>query len=211
LSFDRPTPQGAQVLSSAPFVAAELVLRARAWPRARFSLELLLAYQTSLGLALQASPLFAQAEDVDVRWQRVELSAAGVVRLGAAANAPALAFPLGVVVRSLFPAVHQLTVPQYTILGPQLRAELLLALSAAISVRVGPELQWLLYAGGSSAREVPCCSGIGIGARGAIESRLGDVVRLALAYGESHGFIPAGSWRFMDTDRVLTLRVAGEL
>jgi hypothetical protein len=211
LMFQRPTPEGVQKLPQTAFAAAELVLRGRAWPKNRFSLEALLAYQTSLGLVLQASPLFALPQNVDVRWQRVELSIAPVIRLGEDAKAPALAFPLGMVVDSLFAGVHQFSVPNYTFGGPQLRAELLLEISNVIRLRAGPQAQWLLLVAHSLKQEGACCQGIGFGGRGAIEARVGEAIRVALAYSESHAFVPAGAWRFTSVDRFLTVRVAGEL
>jgi hypothetical protein len=200
-----------QKLPQTPFGAAEIVLRVRGWPRNRLSLEALIAYQTSVGLVLQASPLFALPQNVDVRWQRVELGVASVLRLGEAANAPALAFPLAMVFDSLFAEVHQFSVPRYTFGGPQLRAELLLELSHVIRLRAGPEAQWLLLVASSLKQQGACCQGIGFGGRGAIEARVGEAIRVALAYSESHAFVPAGAWRFTSVDRLLTVRLAGEL
>jgi hypothetical protein len=211
LMFQRPTPQGVQRLPQTPFGAAELVLRGRAWPTHRLSFEALVAYQTSLGLVLQTSPLFALPQNVDVRWQRVELSVAPVIRLGEAANAPALAFPVGMLFDSLFPGVHQFSVPKYTFGGPQLRAELLLEISNVIRLRAGPQAQWLLLVANSLKQEGACCQGIGFGGRGTIEARVGEAIRVALAYSESHAFVPAGAWRFTSVDHFLTVRVAGEL
>jgi hypothetical protein len=211
LAFQRPTPQGLQILPQTPFAAAELLLRVRAWPGQRLSLETLLAYQTSLGLVLQTRPLFALPQNVEARWQRVELSAAPTVRLGAASDAPRLAFPVGLVLRSLFPGVHQFSVPNYRLGGFLLRAELSIALGRFISLRAGPEAQWLVFVEPSLRRAGACCQGVAIGGRAWLEAAVGPALRIALAYGESHAFAPIGEWRFMDIDRCLTARIAGEL
>jgi hypothetical protein len=211
LSFVRPTAAGAQKLDGTPFAATELLLRAHAWPANRLSLDMLLVYQTSFGLVLQVAPLFALPQNVDVRSQRVELSAAPVLRLGSGADAPALAFPIGFVFRSFLPEVHQFNVPKYSLAGPNLRAELLLELSELVHLRAGPELQWLVLVDGSLRREGACCQGASLGGQGSIEARVGPTFSVALAYRESHEFVPAGSWRFMDVERFLTARIAGEL
>jgi hypothetical protein len=211
LEFERPTAQGVQKLPQTPFAAAELLLRGRAWPHNHFSLELALAYQTSLGLVLQVAPLFALPQNIDARWQRVELDVAPIVRLGESANAPQLAFPLGFAIASLFPGVHQFSVPKYDLGGPQLRAELLLHLGEFVSLRVGPEAQWLVVIGSALRSEGACCQGVAIGGRAALDASVGPTIRLGLAYSESHAFVPVGSWRFMDVERFLTARIAGAL
>jgi hypothetical protein len=211
LAFQRPTAEGAQKLGQTAFAAAEFVLRVHAWPAKRESLEVLLMYQTSLGLVLQAAPLFALPQNVDVRSQRVELSVAPVLRLGQARNAPALVLPLGFAFRSLFPGVHQFSVPKYGIGGPHLRAEVLVPLGELVSLRIGPEAQWLVVIDRSLKREGACCQGIAVGGQGSLQARVGATIRIVLAYGESHAFVPSGSWRFMDVERFLTARIAGEL
>ncbi len=211
LSFERPTAEGVQVLPQTSFAAAELVLRMHAWPKKRLSLEALLSYQSSIGLVLQAAPLFALPQNVDVRWQRVELGAAPRLRLGDAAHAPSLALALGFVLRSLFPGVHQFSVPKYQLGSVALRPELLLPLGDLVRLRVGPEAEWMMLITAALRSEGACCQGLAVGGRGSVEASVGRTIRIALAYGESHGFIPAGSWRFMDVERFLTARIAGEL
>ena len=53
--------------------------------------------------------------------------------------------------------------------------------------------------------------GFAIGGQGVVQARVGATLRLALAYRQSHAFVPAGGWRFKDVERFLTVRVAGEL
>lgn len=211
LSFVRPTLEGTQRLSESPFAATELVLRSRAWPQERLALDLLLAYQTSLGFTLMVEPLFALPERIGVRAQRIELSAGPVIRLGASSRAPALAFPVGFAFRWFFPEVHQYTsVRAYELGGPQLRAELIIGLGDRVRLRVGPEAQWIVLIDPELRRQGACCSGLALGGQGAIEASVGEVLRIAFAYRESHAWVP-GTARFEDAERFLTARIGGAL
>jgi len=211
LMFQRPTSAGVQKLPQTPFAAAEIQVRGHMLPKNRFSLEVLFAYQTSLGLVLQASPLFALPQNTPARWQHLEISVAPVIRLRDGADAPALAFPVGMLYASMFAAERQSAVPRYTFGGPQLRAELQLELSKVVRLRLGPEIAWLALVSHSLTEAGACCQGMAFGARGALEARAGEAIRVALTYAESHAFVPAGSWRFSGVDRFLTVRLAGEL
>ena len=211
LSFERPTPTGVQVLRETPFGAAELFVRTHIWPRAPLSLDVLLAYQSTFGLVMQLQPLFALPQNVDVRWQRGELSVAPVVRLGAAANAPALAFPTGFAFAALTPSGHAFSVKSFVLGGPNVRAELRMALGELVALRVGPEAQWIMLTDSTLRRAGACCGGFAVGAQAAIEARVGPVVRASIAYRQAHTFVPAGAWRFKDVERFLTARLAGEI
>lgn len=211
LSFERPTPAGVQVLRETPFGAAELFVRTHIWPRAPLSLDVLLAYQSSFGLVMQLQPLFALPQHVDVRWQRGELSVAPVVRLGTASNALALAFPFGFAFQSLSPSVHAFSVKSFSLGGPNLRAELRMALGELVALRVGPEAQWIVLIDSRLRRDGACCQGFAVGAQAAIEARVGPIVRASIAYRQAHAFVPAGAWRFKNVERFLTARLSGEI
>jgi len=211
LTFQRPTTAGVQKLPQTSFAAAEIQVRGHVLPKNRFSFEVLFAYQTSLGLVLQASPLFALPQNTPARWQHLEISVAPVIRLRDGATAPALAFPVGMLYASMFAAERQSAVPRYTFGGPQLRAELQLELSKVVRLRLGPEAAWLALVSRSLTEAGACCQGMALSARGALEARAGEAIRVALTYAESHAFVPAGSWRFSNVDRLLTVRLAGEL
>jgi hypothetical protein len=210
LSFSRPIAQGVQTLPATAFAALEVALRLHAWPRAQLSLESLIAYQTSVGLELQLDPPFALPEELDVRTQRVELSTAPVLRLGAEDSGLALAFPIGFAFRSFVTEVHEFPVAGYAVGGPQLRAELLLRLGELVRLRIGPELQWIVIVDGPMRAQGACCQGLAVGAQGVLEASVGPVFRVAFAYHESHAFVPL-DYRFNDVARYLTARVAGDL
>lgn len=211
LSYVRPTAAGTQKLPSTPFAAAEFSLRTRIRPEAAFALDVLLYYQTSVGFTVQLDPLFALPERIDVRDQRGEASIAPVVRLGSVSSDPALAFPLGVAFRSFAPRVHQFAIADYMLGGALARAELRLQLGDWVDLQAGPELQWLFMVDSSFKDEGACCQGFAVGGQGAVQARVGENLRVALAYRQSHAFVPAGGWRFKDVERFLTVRVGGEL
>jgi hypothetical protein len=211
LSYVRPTAAGTQKLPNTPFAAAEFLLRTRIRPEAAFSLDVLLYYQTSVGLQVQLDPLFALPEDVDARSQRGEASIAPVLRLGGASSNLAIAFPVGFALRSFAPRVHQYDIADYILGGALVRPELRLQLGEWVDLQAGPELQWLFMVDSSLRDEGACCQGFAVGGQGAVQARVGENLRVALAYRQSHAFVPAGGWRFKDVERFLTVRVGGEL
>ena len=107
------------------FPAVDAGLRVRAWPADSFALEFLLRYETSIGMSVEQGPQFAPENDVSIHASRVELSIAPTFRLGDGPSSVALLFPLGFGLRTLWPEVHTLPVPGYTLGGPQARAELM--------------------------------------------------------------------------------------
>jgi hypothetical protein len=211
LAFERPLARGGQSLPDTVFAASELALQAHVRPKNALSLAVLLSYQTSLGLQLRFPPLFGLPEDVPVRLHRVELSAAPVIALAQSTGSLALAFPIGVVFRSLVPEVHQYDVADYDLGGLMLRGELWLELSPDVTVRVGPELQWLALVDSSLRDQGACCQGAALGGQAALQLAAGEHLRVALSYRESRAFVPAGSWRFRDVERFVLVRVGGEL
>jgi hypothetical protein len=211
LSYVRPTAAGTQKLPSTPFAAAEFLLRTRIHPEAALSLDVLLYYQTSVGFTVQLDPLFALPERIDVRDQRGEASIAPVLRLGEAPSNLAIAFPIGVAFRSFAPRVHIYDVANYTLGGALVRPELRLQLGEWVDLQAGPELQWLFMVDSSLKDEGACCQGFAVGGQAAMQARVGENLRVALAYRQSHAFVPAGGWRFKDVERFLTVRVGGEL
>jgi hypothetical protein len=210
LSFTRPIPEGVQRLPQTPFAAAELFVRVHIAPKATLSLQTLVAYQSSLGLALRSEPLFGLPEEVPVRSQRLELSVAPVLRLADSASAVTLAFPLGFAFRSVSPEAHQYRVLAHAFGGPLLRAELSVPLTELIRLRGGPELEWIVMIDPSLRREKVCCQGVAWGGHAAVEARVGEIFSVALAYRESRAAIPVIA-RFEEVERLLTARFSGEL
>ena len=211
LAFERPLPRGRQTLVDTAFAATELALQARVWPKNELSLAVLLAYQTSLGMEVRFPVLFGLPEDVPVRLHRVELSAAPVIALGDGRGPLALAFPAGVVFRALVPEVHQYDLADYDLGSLMLRGELWLELGPGISLRAGPELQWLVLVDSSLRDEGACCQGVALGGQGSLQLDAGPTWRVAISYRESRALVPAGAWQYRDTERFLIVRMGGEL
>ena len=210
VAFERPTRPGSQLLDGASFAASELALQVHAWPNDSFSLAVTLAYQTSLGLELRLGPQFAVPEDVAMRLQRGELSLAPVIALDDERTF-ALAFPIGAVVRSLVPEVHQYDLPNQDLGSALLRAELWLELASLVRVQLGPELQWLVAIDSTLRDEGVHGSGIAFGGQALVELLLGPTWRVAVVYRESRAYAPAGEWLYHDVERFVTVRVTGEL
>ncbi|MDD9934824.1 MAG: hypothetical protein OXT09_14540 [Myxococcales bacterium] len=211
LSYERPSGGAVEILPETGFGAADISLGVHAWPQEGLSFDVLLAYQTSVGLTLELEPLFALPERAEARFQRGELSVAPVLRLGDSASDPAIALPVGFVVQFFEPIVHQHSLQRYTLGGPNARAELRLPLGDRVDLRVGPEAQWIVIINPGLADEGACCQGFAAGGQAAIEASVGPYFSAALAYRQSHAFAPAGAWRFKSVERFLTARIAGEL
>ncbi len=211
LSYERPSAGAVEILPETGFGAADISLGVHAWPQESLSFDVLLAYQTSVGLTLELEPLFALPERAEARFQRGELSVAPVLRLGDSASDPAIALPIGFVVQFFEPIVHQHSLQRYTLGGPNARAELRLPLGERVDLRVGPEAQWIVIINPALADEGACCQGFAAGGQAAIEASVGPYFSAALAYRQSHAFAPAGAWRFKSVERFLTARIAGEL
>jgi hypothetical protein len=210
LSFVRPIPEGVQRLPETAFAAAEAFVQVHIAPKSSFSLQTLLAYQSSIGLTLRAAPLFGLPEEVPVRSQRFEFSVAPMLRFADSSQAVTLALPLGFAFRSVSPEAHQYRVLAHAFGGPLVRAELTVPLTELIRLRGGPELEWIAMIDPSLRRENVCCAGVAWGGQAAVEARVGEVFSVALAYRESHAAIPVIA-RFEEIERLVTARFSGEL
>jgi hypothetical protein len=209
-AFILPTREGVQQLADSPFPAADLKLVVRGRSRERLAVELIAVYQTSVAWRIEERPLFGLPESMNARSQRFELGVAPVVRLGASATAPAIAFPIGFAMRSFWPRLHQFPVRDYVLGGPQLRAELRLRLGGHLRMQVGPELQWLLLSNPSLlAMGISHWAGFAVGAEAVLEASLDGPFRIAIAYRESRAYVPSATFRLEDTERYLSARIGG--
>lgn len=212
-SFERPTSDGSQVLQAGLFPAAEVALRLEAWPHARFSFAGLVHVQTSLGLTVQERPLFALPNEVGARAEHLELSAVPSWRLGAESDALALAFPIGFTLRSFQADVRDLPTPSYSLAGPHLRVELVAAFASWLTLRVGPELHWILFLGRQLRDGGTDSQGFALGGEAALRVEVGAGIALEIGYRESHAFagnVGEGA-SFEDVERFATVRLVGSL
>ncbi|HKU40268.1 MAG TPA: hypothetical protein VJR89_19040 [Polyangiales bacterium] len=212
-SLRRPIASGAsQTLPTSVFPAADISLSARVWPDAAFSLDVLFRYQTSLGLTIQEEPLFALENEVDVRAEHAELSAAPSFRLGESATAARVNVPVGMAVRTFWPAVHQLQTPRYVLWGPLARAELDVPLGKIARLRFGPEAQLFFIAGTDLTDYGVNQTGFALGAEASLELRLTEHFLLELQFRQSNALASStNDPSFRDVERFFTARWAGEL
>jgi hypothetical protein len=206
-SFQRPTKLGGgQTLDASVIPAVEVGLRVLAWPTADFSLIFGVHYQTGLGLIITETPPFALENKVHARSERVEVTIAPSWRVGSFR----LTVPLGGSMRTLWPGVHTLLTPGYSLVGPLARVELSGRLAGPIGLSLGPEVQWITLIDSALRAEGVRNQGLAFGAEVTLSVELSLVWSLALNYRESHALV--SSYRgpgFEDVERYMTLRAQG--
>lgn len=216
-SYERPYDQQLQELETTPFTALDLSVRLKSCmsdcPTARYSLEYLLRYQTSLGMRVDQPLPFALPSEVDARSSRLELSAAPILRLGNTAASPSIAVPIGVSLRALHAEHRDLPLPSYLLLGPHLRVEARASLGERFALRAGPELQWIALVGDRLKDDGVSGSGFAIGAELAASVSLTSCWGLELTYRQAHAFASGKGERadFEDVERYATLQLSGRL
>jgi hypothetical protein len=210
----RVSTGGVQRLAESVFPAADIGLHVRIWPEEEFSLDVLARYETSLGWSVEETPPFALGDEQDVRAERAELSVGPSFRLGASPNSAALTFPVGLMLRTLWPELQDQLTPGYSLVGAHLRAELSIGLGEALRVRLGPEVQWIFAIDRAILDAGITAMGIAVGGEAVLQIPLGRNLALEFAYRESHAFAPREGETgriFKDVERFATARLAGTL
>jgi hypothetical protein len=214
-SMQRRLPAGGvQRLETSAFPAADIGIHVRIWPEEEFSLDVLARYESSIGWTVEETPPFALGDVQDVRAERAELSVGPSFRLGASPNSAAVTFPVGLMLRTLWPELHDQLTPGYSLVGAHLRAELSLGFGEALRVRLGPEVQWIFAIDRAILDAGITAMGIAVGGEAVLQIPLGRRLALEFAYRESHAFAPreGGTGRiFKDIERFATARLAGSL
>ena len=208
-SVRMPAPTG--VLRVAPGVtpSAEVGLRVVAWPQADFSFFVNLVYQSALGFSVTERPPLALPKEVGARSERVALELAPRWRF--ADGQLEVGVPVGVTVRTLWAEVHMSQTPSFSLVGPHARAELRLRFSELLSLRLAPELQYIMLVDDELTTAGVSSQGVALGAEGSVDAQISQVWSLGVHYRESHALLAAarGSVSFQDVERYLTLRVVG--
>ena len=202
---------GVQRMDDVAFAALDAGLRVTVWPAETFSWEFLLRYATSLGMTVEQQPRFAPVNGVDVRANHVELSVAPEFHLGDAASSASLLFPVGFGLRTLWPEVHSLPVPGYTLGGPLLRAELAIPFLDVVTLRFGPEVQWIVMIDQSIVDDGAGYQAVALGGEALLRAQVTTFLGIELAFRESHALAPtsvAGE-NFVDIERFFTGRMSG--
>lgn len=199
-AIERPILGGSQRIGPGHFPVADLAVRAWAWPQQSFSLGFLLRYQTTLIDTAWEHPPLAQGTELHVRSHHVELSTQPMWR-GAADSSWGLGASLGYAMRVFWPDVHNLQTPRQFITGPLLRPELSLTGLGPFSIRLGPELFWVLTLDHTLRSAVGDRQGLALGGQVSIVADLGEDYALELMYRESHVLLIP---EFHDIERFLT-------
>jgi hypothetical protein len=208
----RPIEGGAQRLPTAVFPAADLGLFVRIWPDAAFSFDVMLHYQTSLGLTLEEEPLFALPNEVQVRSEHVELGGAPSWRLSDSLGAARFGVPFGMAMRNFWPDVHQTLTPRYTLFGPYVRFELDFPLASVVRLRFGAEAQMFFIVGTDLLDNGVNQPGVALGGEASLSFRLHEGFLIDLRYRQSNALASSsGSESFLDVERFATLCLVGEM
>jgi hypothetical protein len=211
-SFRRPTKLGGQSMPDEPMPVVDVGMGFQAWPKRAFSWTFLLRYQTSVGFRVQEDPVFGLPNRVSVRADRLELSAAPTFRFGDSPTAAQLAFPIGASVRGFWPEVHNLLTPRYVMLGPFVRPELQLSLTDSLTLRIGPEFEWILLFSKHLTNNGVKRQGIALGGEAGLRLALGSIFALDLSYRQSTAMADVNYGpTFRDVERFLTLRLLGTM
>jgi|GEM_PF-6456165 len=208
-SVRMPWMTGALEVAPGVTPAFEVGLRVQARPRADFSYFVNLVYQSALGFSVTERPPLALPKEVGARSERVALEFAprwrfsnGQIELG---------IPVGATVRTLWAEVHMSQTPSFSLVGPHARAELLLRFSDVISLRIAPELQYIMMVDNDVKNAGVSSSGVALGGDASVEAQVSQVWSVRINYRESHALLSAtrGSVSFSDVERYLTLRAVG--
>lgn len=211
-AFALPTSLGVEQLRTAPFATAEASVGYRLWPERRLGVDLIAEYRTSLAWTLEQRPLFALPERIEARSQRIAASISPRLRFASAANRVIISLPLGFGMSSFWPRPRQFPVRDFVLAGPLVRAELQFEIAQRVSVRLGPELQWLLLSSPSLRNSgLEPSAGLTLAGEAALEVRVSTALRLALCYRESHARVPSTTSALEDSERYATARISGEL
>lgn len=211
-AFVVPGPKGADALAHSTFMTASIDLAYRAWPERRASLEIRAAYHTSVGWQIQQHPLFALPQDIAARSQRVELSAAPVMRLAQSPTSPSIALPVGFAVRSFSIELDQFPVRAYLLGAVAARLELRVPLGLRFEVRAAPELQWVLLASRSlRSSALDPNGGLALGGEVGVAALLDPRLRVGLSFRYSRARVPSSTQPLEDSERYLTACIAGAL
>lgn len=187
--------------------AAEVGLRVVAWPSADFSLVVALAYQSALFYAITEHPPLALDKEVRARSERVALDLAptwllGPIRVGV---------PFGVTIRTLWPEVHTSQTPGYSLVGPHVALDLSFPLAETITLRLRPELHYIMLIDQQLRGVGVSSEGVALGGDAGVDVRLSQAWAIGVNYRESHALISTNrpDITFHDAERYVTVRATG--
>jgi hypothetical protein len=208
-SVRTPIRTGIRRMTGGATPAAEVGLRVVAWPSAQLSLFMNLVYQSALGFTVTERAPTSLERKLGARSERVALEVGPRWRF--AGGKLDVTIPVGATVRTLWAEVHIASTPSYSLVGPHARLELRLGLSDMLSLRLAPELHYIMMIDKELAETGVSSSGFALGGDASIDARLSQTWTLGVNYRESHAMLSAlrGSVSFLDVERYVTLRAVG--
>jgi hypothetical protein len=208
-SVHMPSTMGALNLAPGVAPAAEVGLRVTSHPNAPLSFYVHLIYQSALGFSVTEHPPLALPKEVRARSERVALEIAP--RWHFVSSKLDLAIPLGATIRTLWAEVHTSETPSFSLVGPHVRVEAAFSLGDRVSLKLSPELHYIIMVDQDLKTAGVGSSGPALGGDASVDARLSETWSTGINYRESHAILaPArGSVTFRDVERYLTLRVVG--
>jgi hypothetical protein len=200
-ALERPAMGGVLRIANGLFPAAHVGLRTRVWPEQRFSLEVLLGYQTTIFDRAYEHPPNAMPNELHLRSHHVELSALPLWRPQPAA-AWALGLGIGYALRVFWPDVHNLQTPRQFLTGPFVRPELLIRPVRALRLRIGPELHWIATRDPQLRAALGDRQLVAVGGQVSASLTLSEAYLIELVFRESHVVLAP---ELSDMERYLTL------
>ena len=101
--------------------------------------------------------------------------------------------------------------PSFSLVGPHVRGELRLRFSELLSLRLAPELHYIMMIDNDLKNVGVSSSGVALGGDASVEAQVSLVWSFRIHYRESHALLSAarGNVSFQDVERYLTLRAVG--
>ena len=207
-SFDVPTELGIVRLSTDPFPAALLRLVVDVEPEAQGRLAVggELRYLTSVGLRSTDRRTDGTERNTSSRSQRLDAEIHGRYRLADPIDAVSIGAGIGWGIRS-FSSEAPVTLPDYALGGPRLRAIVLLPLADRIQIELAPEIVWLVSIDDSLTNEGVASTAFAVGAEARIRVALFGPFLAEASYRESHALLSNPRGDSGDIERWATLQL----
>ncbi len=201
-SFEMPGEAGLVRLETEPFPAATLRLLLDVEPRARGRLTVggELRYLTSVGLRSTDERADGSERNTASRSHRLDVDVYAAVRLGESPGSVRLGAGLGWGVRA-FDSEAPVTLPDYGLGGPRLRAFAVFPIAERLLVALGPEVEWLLVVDDSLTGQGVDAGTLAVGGEARVRLALFDAFHAEALYRESHATLSADGGDSTDRER----------
>ena len=207
-SFDVPTEPGIVRLSTDPFPAAllRLVVDVEPEAQARFAVGGELRYLSSVGLRSTDRRTDGTERNTSSRSQRLDAEVHARYRLADPTDAVSIGAGLGWGMRS-FSSEAPVTLPDYALGGPRLRAIVVLPFADRMELELAPEVVWLVAIDDSLTDHGVSSTAFALGGEARIRVALFGAFLAEASYRESHALLSSPRGDAGDTERYLTLHL----